>query len=235
MQNENISAPSIEGENNIIVPWSVREILFSFLAIILISAGVFGVVFQWPETADLMMVFYQVVFVIPVIVILWRKGAKINVLGLRNFKIENLALGCGLLLGTYILIMLHNVLLMLFGIAPQGEYLSEFFSTGESVGLFVFVGVVLAPLVEEIFFRGFLFGGLQQKYGWKKSAVISAAIFSIGHLQIAILLPAFLLGLVFAYLYHRSKSIFPGMILHLIVNSFTFGMLYLFSLLEPLI
>jgi membrane protease YdiL (CAAX protease family) len=235
MQTENLPVPLIEGENNIIVPWSVREILLSFLAIILISAGIFWAVVQWPESTDLMMVLYQVVFVVPVILILWRRGAKINLLGLRNFKIENLALGCGLLLGTYILIMLHNLLLMLFGIAPQGEYLSEFFNAGESVGLFVFVGIVLAPLVEEIFFRGFLFGGLHQKYGWKKAAVISAAIFSIGHLQLAILIPAFLLGLVFAYLYHRSNSIFPGMILHLIVNSFTFGMLYLFSLLEPLL
>ena len=236
MSVENAPVHANETENEIIVPWSLREIIYALISIIFLSIGMIWVAYQWPTLTNFAMIFYEFLFIIPVLVILFIKKAAINTLGLRRVSLENLALGCGLLFGAYMLIMVHNMLLMSFGVAPQGEYLLELFNGedgGEGrMGVLVIAAVVIAPFAEEIFFRGFIFGGLRTKYGWKKAAIFSAGVFAIIHMQLVMLVPAFLLGFLFAYLYERSKSIWPGVILHFTVNSLTFAMIYLLSLLE---
>lgn len=236
MSVENTPAHANEIENEIIVPWSLREIIYALISIIFLSIGMIWVAYQWPTLTAFAMISYELVFIIPVLVILFIKKAAIKTLGLRRFSLENLTLGCGLLFGAYLLIMIHNMLLLTFGVAPQGEYLLELFNGedgGEGrFGALVLAAVVIAPFAEEIFFRGFIFGGLRKKYGWKKAAIFSAGVFAIVHMQLVMLIPAFLLGFLFAYLYDRSKSIWPGVILHFIVNSFTFATIYLLSLLE---
>ena len=230
---ENAPPPVIEEEiSEPTIPWSLREILFSLGAAILLSLGVVGIAFQWPKTSNFVMIIYELAYLIPVIMVLLIKKANFRILGFRSFKVEDLAIGCGFLFGTYLIIMVHNLLLMGLGVTLQGEYIEEFFKADEGVGLLAFVGIIIAPLAEEIFFRGFVFGGLQQKYGWKTAAIFSSALFALAHMQLAVLIPTFLLGFVFAYLFHRTKSIWPGIILHFVVNSFAFGSLYLLSFLE---
>jgi membrane protease YdiL (CAAX protease family) len=89
--------------------------------------------------------------------------------------------------------------------------------------------------VEEIFFRGFLFQGFRQQYGWIKGGLLSAAVFAIGHLDPVSLIPTFILGLLLAYMYHRSNSVWPGIILHFLVNAFGFCSLYAMTQLSDVI
>jgi membrane protease YdiL (CAAX protease family) len=85
---------------------------------------------------------------------------------------------------------------------------------------FAIVAAVVAPFVEETFFRGFLFQGFRARYGWKVGMVLSSAIFAAAHLDLVVLIPTFILGNVLAYVYHRSNSVWPGIVLHFLVNSF---------------
>jgi membrane protease YdiL (CAAX protease family) len=80
--------------------------------------------------------------------------------------------------------------------------------------------VIVAPFVEEVFFRGFLFQGLRQRYGWIAAMLLSSAIFAVAHLDPVALIPTFVLGNVLAYVYHRSNSVWPGIGLHFLVNGF---------------
>lgn len=73
---------------------------------------------------------------------------------------------------------------------------------------------VLAPLVEEMLFRGVIFGSLQAYFGKWTAAVFSAAIFSGLHLQVYGFFPRFILGMVLAYLYDKYKSLYPSVALH---------------------
>ena len=82
------------------------------------------------------------------------------------------------------------------------------------------VGVIFAPIVEEIFFRGFLFQGFRQRYGWIGGLLISAVIFAAAHFDLVAFLPTFLLGALLAYIYPRSNSVWPGIILHILNNGF---------------
>jgi uncharacterized protein len=83
----------------------------------------------------------------------------------------------------------------------------------------VFSVVIVAPLVEETFFRGFVFNGLRGRMHWAWAAAISAALFAAAQLELLFFLPAFALGFLFAFLYQRSNSIWPGMALHFVLNS----------------
>jgi hypothetical protein len=87
------------------------------------------------------------------------------------------------------------------------------------VGL-VLAAVIAAPAVEEIFFRGFLFTGFRQAYGWNKAALLTSGIFALAHLSPVAFIPTFALGYVFAVLYQRANSIWPGILMHFLLNGF---------------
>ena len=84
---------------------------------------------------------------------------------------------------------------------------------------------VVAPFVEELFFRGFMFTVFARRLGVAWAAVLDGAVFGLGHAPAApiqlIALGAFGLGL--CLLYWRTKSIIPCMALHALNNSITFG------------
>ena len=104
---------------------------------------------------------------------------------------------------------MHNVLLFLLGVDTQGENIVELFAKLDSPLWFFIVGAIFAPLVEEIFFRGFLFQGFRARYGWVTAMLLSAGIFAVAHLDLVVLIPTFILGCLLAYVYHRSNSIWP--------------------------
>lgn len=167
-----------------------------------------------------LLVIVQLAYLLPVIVIFAWRRIHWKSLGFGKFEWSVLGIGCGLLFASYVLILLHNLLLMALGIETQGEEIAKLFASLESPAWFFFVGAILAPLVEEIFFRGFLFQGFRQKYGWVSAMLLSSGIFAVAHLDPVSLIPTFILGSLLAYLYHRSNSVWPGVILHVLVNSF---------------
>ena len=133
------------------------------------------------------------------------------------------------MIGGYAIILLHNTILYLLHVDTQGNQIFETFKQLKSpVWLFLASGVV-APVVEEIFFRGFLFQGFRQQYGWMPAVFISSAIFGAVHLDPVALIPTFVLGCVLAYVYHRSNSVWPGMIFHAAINSFSLCAVYVIS------
>jgi membrane protease YdiL (CAAX protease family) len=149
-------------------------------------------------------------------------------LGFTKFNWSTLAIGCGLLVSSYIIILFHNLILTSLGVETQGDEISKLFELLDTPIWFFIVGALLAPLVEEIFFRGFLFQGFRARYGWVAGMLLSSAIFAIAHLDPVSLIPTFILGNLLAYLYQRSNSIWPGVILHMIVN--TFGLISVYVL-----
>ena len=101
----------------------------------------------------------------------------------------------------------------------------NFLQTHTLFGYPVSVSLFFAPIYEEIIFRGFIFVGLQRIYSLKKSAIITCLLFSIWHFKnIFWLSPAqlidqmlyagFIIGPIFIYITVKTKSIWPGVMLH---------------------
>jgi membrane protease YdiL (CAAX protease family) len=110
---------------------------------------------------------------------------------------------------------------------PQGEALapSGILTTQNYVLLFVLIAVI-APLGEELIFRGMLYRFLSAKKGVTFGVVSSAAIFSLAHV-VPVLLPSlFLLGVALALVTERFQSIYPAVVLHALNNGISLTILY---------
>ena len=78
--------------------------------------------------------------------------------------------------------------------------------------------VIIAPILEEFYYRRILQKSLLSKYKPYIAILISSLFFSIGHLSIGQLMPAFIAGIVLGYAYYKSQNILVPIGLHIIVN-----------------
>ena len=89
---------------------------------------------------------------------------------------------------------------------------------------YVAVGI-LAPLAEEVVFRGAilrtLLGIMSKKNHWV-AIMISAAIFGVVHANLAQFINALLMGLILGWMYYRTGSLVPGILLHWVNNTMAY-------------
>lgn len=93
--------------------------------------------------------------------------------------------------------------------------------------LFVVTTVLLAPVAEEVVFRGVLFQGLRSRAGFWVAALVSAALFTVPHLfegggllaGVIISSGILPLGIVFAALVERRGSLLPAVVAHATYNA----------------
>lgn len=202
--------------------WTASDTWLGLGILLILLAAYFLVIAQFDgsQTLSLFVVAtFEFILLIPIAIIFAIRRVAWVELGLRRFDRNALAIGCGLLAGTYILVIINNLIMMALGVVTQADAIMDILGEIESPLLFAFVTAVAAPVTEELFFRGFLFKGLREKYGWVNALMFSSIIFALFHGQIATLIPTFLLGALFAYMYQRTESVLPGMFLHFTVNS----------------
>ena len=97
--------------------------------------------------------------------------------------------------------------------------------------------VILPPIAEELLFRGFLFEGLKKSMPAIYAGVLTSVIFASAHLPEGGssglfwvgALDVFILSLVLVYLKQKTKSLWPGIILHAIKNCVAFVSLFLLT------
>jgi len=79
--------------------------------------------------------------------------------------------------------------------------------------------VVLAAVVEELLHRGIIYRVLRQRFGLGIGLVASSALFAVLHFYSEFgLISVFLSGLVFAWVYERTRSLWPPILLHALLN-----------------
>lgn len=78
---------------------------------------------------------------------------------------------------------------------------------------------VWTPLTEELFFRGFIFAGLRPFLGVRWAVVASAVVFSLFHLSAGVLIPVFITGLLLAWLYQKTGTLWPSIVAHAAQNT----------------
>jgi membrane protease YdiL (CAAX protease family) len=85
---------------------------------------------------------------------------------------------------------------------------------------------VLAPVCEELFFRGYFFTALRNWRGTRPAALVTGLTFGAVHAGSApavYLVPLAFLGVVLCLLYARTGSLYPCIALHVINNALAFG------------
>lgn len=88
------------------------------------------------------------------------------------------------------------------------------------------MGVIGAPILEEIFFRGMILGQFIKVDKPAAGIVVSSLLFGISHMQdIAIIITITLMGLMLGLTYVKTKSIYACIVAHMVNNAISFGML----------
>lgn len=104
--------------------------------------------------------------------------------------------------------------------SPEQQPVTEMFgSSALSFVITIIIVALLTPVVEEMFFRGIIHQGLEQRLGFFPGALISATIFALAHLDLSVFVPIFLLGFGFAFLMHQTRSLWPSITGHFIFNA----------------
>ena len=85
---------------------------------------------------------------------------------------------------------------------------------------------MLAPIAEELFFRGFCFTALRRALGMLPAAVLTGIIFGAIHLggtDIEFIVPLMVFGFFLCLLYVWTDSLLPCIVLHALNNSLALG------------
>jgi len=98
---------------------------------------------------------------------------------------------------------------------------------GHQVALYILGAVVLAPIVEESLFRGFIYSPFRRRIGHKSTAVLSSLIWSLGHYDVGFSGGLVVLGIIFIYLYAKTGSLLPSIVVHAGI-SFTGLLIFLY-------
>jgi uncharacterized protein len=133
-----------------------------------------------------------------------------------------LAVGVG---GTILAYALNAILALLFQPeAPvEQQVMQDLLAGGTSMWLAIIVAVIMAPLVEELLFRGVLFQAMRPRVGLWPAAVLSSLVFTLVHVEVITSQPLaltglFTLGVVFAWAFHRTGSIVVPILGHAVFN-----------------
>jgi membrane protease YdiL (CAAX protease family)/uncharacterized RDD family membrane protein YckC len=158
-----------------------------------------------------------------VLLVRWRRHTPLTALGLRLPAWPWLAAGLPLGFAVYVLedvggvigrIVLPTANTTNQCVGIRGEF-------GGSLALTLLAVAVIAPISEEIIFRSFTFRWLQGRLPLWGAVLVSAAIFSAAHAgwaEPSLFLPVFLGGVLLAYVYAKSRSVWPGVIIHMTIN-----------------
>lgn len=115
-----------------------------------------------------------------------------------------------------------NTLIYLLGRPVVPEFMLEAYRTAYFTPLLWFALTIAGPLTEEIFFRGFLFKGIEHsRMGPVGAVIISSLAWSAIHLQyydVYSFAGIFAGGLLLGFARFKSKSIYPSIIMHALYN-----------------
>mgnify|MGYP000852613715 CR=1 FL=1 len=155
------------------------------------------------------------------------KNGSFMILGIRSPRTSGWQLACwtaGVFLVSVLFTGFYTVIIRQIGIEillPPEDY-SDILLDDMWFAVSFIALVLWTPFTEEVFFRGFIYEGFSQTFGDSKAILLSAGIFSLFHILAGpgVLIPIFVSGLALAFLYHRTGSLLPCIVVHSIQNSF---------------
>lgn len=143
--------------------------------------------------------------------------------------------------GVYIAFFLFSAIwAAALGEKPKEELLKQLGAneTALLLALSALLTTVIAPIGEEMLFRGYVFPSLAKWRGWALGAVITGILFGavhVGSAPVIYLVPLAVLGFLLCALYRQTGSLYPCIATHCLNNSIAFGALEKWSWQIPLL
>ena len=221
-------------------PWGLRETIgITLLVFFLIIAALFALseransqqIITDPPFYFLLLTFatlWAILLLPTTILTALKHKLKAGDWGFRKFSVPRTL---KVVLASYLLFHLINALVVTFmfytniqipGYQAQELFLPIIGDDNTKLAILGVMVVFIAPIIEEIFFRGFLFRSLTNHLSFLPATLISAFIFAASHLQFSVIIPIFILGLIINHLTYRTKSLWPAITFHILNNAIVF-------------
>lgn len=155
-----------------------------------------------------------------------RARNPLDLFGLRGVGFtHNLSAACvGLLAAMPAVYFIHSLCLLLLGADAEPQPLLQFLAQNSSLQdrlLLIVTALVLAPVAEELIFRGYVFGVLRRYTGRWWAMVVSALVFSAIHAHIPSLAGLFVLAVALTLVYEGTGSLWAPILMHSLFNGIT--------------
>ncbi|GAB4335968.1 MAG: CPBP family intramembrane metalloprotease [Dehalococcoidia bacterium] len=147
--------------------------------------------------------------------------------GLHQYRGRSLWVPAGAAVGCYIMVGAYAFAADALGIdilIPESTVPTEILRDRWTTALTGVTATIGAPISEELFFRGLIFGGLL-RWGFLPAAGISSLLFAAVHLDIGSLVPFTIIGLTLAWLYWRRGNLWDAIAFHVMFNAASFILL----------
>ncbi len=225
------------------VPWNLLDLAMAvagvLVLLVVLAYGSYPLVDHFGEdstggrlTQALVNGAWYVCSVLLVYFIISRRGATWRDLGFRtppqrgsNPWLRLLGAIVLFLLVAYIAVIAYGVLIEILGLdflEPDQQLPDDTYESGLVViatGALVIFG---APIVEELLFRGFLFAKLRLHMPFVFAAALSGSLFSFAHGDPGLIIPFTIIGMLLAYVYERTGTLWGSIGLHFCFNTITF-------------
>ncbi|MEK5186628.1 type II CAAX endopeptidase family protein [Solibacillus sp. FSL R5-0449] len=106
------------------------------------------------------------------------------------------------------------------GIDMGSENTEAIMSVTKVAPIMIIATVFLGPILEELVFRRVIFGSIIQNYNFWIASIISAIVFAAIHMDFTHILLYTICGMIFAFLYHKTKRLLTPIIAHVLLNGF---------------
>lgn len=134
-------------------------------------------------------------------------------------------------IGLFFLVMVLGIVMaILYPSEPDLQDFAKILLMVDTPGklfLVVIMGVVLAPIGEEIYFRGFLYPAIRKRFGVLGGIIITSVCFSALHFDLFRLIPIALGGVGLTYLYEKTANIWTNILAHGVWNGITIALFFL--------
>jgi len=206
--------------------WVVTSIFGIILGFLLALAGI-----ESEQMATFIEIITMAFTILTIAIVLWWGTKKSHLPSHEIYQLRPLPLNALFILAliafplSILISEVDNCVIMVF---PRPEWVDVMFAKilgGKGVINFTISLIslmLIAPIMEELLFRGFFNSGLQPRYGKVKSLILTSFCFGIFHLIPWQALGAALIGMVLHFVYYATGSLRASIILHALLNGMVF-------------
>jgi uncharacterized protein len=219
------SIPQIRGQ-----AYGTADVVFTTILVLLLLTNILGSSDR-PVEVDTHMLIVGAIFSLLLLSIilsflLLRARNPLELFGLQGVSLStNLKSGCvGLVAALPLIYFIHSLCLVLFGVDVEPQPLIQFLAQNPSLGdrlLLIGTALVIAPVTEELIFRGYIFGVLCRYVGKWWALLISAMVFAAIHAHIPSLAGLFALAITLTLVYEGTGSLWAAILMHSLFNAIT--------------
>ncbi len=229
-----MSQKILKGQNNAFrynlnIPWQLYDVAFVYIFVIALSiftAGIFYYSGLTSESVYFVVLMQLLISIATVAMIYLVVKQKYHLPFFETFGISLAAVPKSFYNGIFIslvIVVSTSLVSLIFSTSTGGarENPYEDFSP-EKMRVISVLAIFVAPIVEEIFFRGFMQPAFIKTFGPIAGIFLTAMIFAVSHTQYigfsTAMAAIFTIGLILGLTRYYSKSVMPGMFAHLFNN-----------------